>query len=400
MPKYISLKKGGWSLALWSVIPAAFIGPGTVATCASAGSGFGLTLLWALLFSALATFALQEAAARITIASGKNLGEVIALKYRGRWAGLLKTLLFGAVALGCSAYQAGNILGAVSGLALLTEGQQSIWVIALGTVAALLLWQGNMRAITGVLAAIVFLMGVVFAVVALRTGTAPSAVLTNAITPKFPAGSGLIIVGLIGTTVVPYNLFLASGLSRGQQVGEMRLGIGLAVLIGGIISAAILLSGTLISGDFSFPSLAGALSGKLGTWASSFFGIGLFAAGASSSVTAPLAAAITGQALFGGENGQWSPRSLRFRAVWASVLFIGLGFGLSGIKPVPAIIAAQAVNGLLLPAVAVFLLLAVNDRQLLPARYANGPLRNTALIAVTAIAAMLGAYNIWRAFGG
>ena len=43
-----------WNVLFWSVIAAAFIGPGTVTTAASAGTSFGYSLLWALAFSTLA----------------------------------------------------------------------------------------------------------------------------------------------------------------------------------------------------------------------------------------------------------------------------------------------------------------------------------------------------------
>ncbi len=400
MPKFIALKKGGLSLLLWSVIPAAFIGPGTVTTCAKAGAGFGLSLLWALLFSAFATLILQEAAARITVASGKNLGEIIALKYKGRNANWLKIMLFGAVAFGCAAYQAGNILGAVSGLMLLTDVPQAVLVLALGLVAIALLWLGSIRIIANVLAGVVFLMGVAFLVVAFQSKIAPAEVLMSAVSPSIPKNSELLLIGLVGTTVVPYNLFLASGLSKGQNVSEMRWGIGLAVLIGGIISMAILLTGTQVQGVFSFQNLAQALTNGLGLWAEALFGIGLFAAGASSSVTAPLAAAITGQAIFGENDEKWSVRSRQFRLVWGVVLFTGLAFGLSEVKPIPAIIAAQAINGVLLPVVAIFLLLAVNDRRLLPEKFVNKAGWNVVMGVVVLAAAGLGIYNLWRAFAG
>ncbi len=385
---------------LWSVIPAAFIGPGTVTTCAKAGAGFGLSLLWALLFSAFATLILQEAAARITVASGKNLGEIIALKYKGRNANWLKIMLFGAVAFGCAAYQAGNILGAVSGLMLLTDVPQAVLVLALGLVAIALLWLGSIRIIANVLAGVVFLMGVAFLVVAFQSKIAPAEVLVSAVSPSIPENSELLLIGLVGTTVVPYNLFLASGLSKGQNVSEMRWGIGLAVLIGGIISMAILLTGTQVQGVFSFQNLAQALTNGLGLWAEALFGIGLFAAGASSSVTAPLAAAITGQAIFGENDEKWSVRSRQFRLVWGVVLFTGLAFGLSEVKPIPAIIAAQAINGVLLPVVAIFLLLAVNDRRLLPEKFVNKAGWNVVMGVVVLAAAGLGIYNLWRAFAG
>ena len=383
---------------LWSIIPAAFIGPGTVITCSKAGAGFGLSLLWALTFSTFATLILQEAAARITVASGKSLGEIIALKYKSRNANWLKVMLFGAVAFGCAAYQAGNILGAVSGLKLLFDVPQAVLVTALGLVAVALLWLGSIRAIANILAGVVFLMGIAFLVVALQAKATPSEVLAGAITPTFPENSELILIGLIGTTVVPYNLFLASGLGKGQSVSEMRWGVGLAVLIGGIISMAILLTGTQVEGEFSFQTLSQALTSGLGPWAEVLFGIGLFAAGASSSVTAPLAAAITGQAIFGKNDEKWSPRSKQFRAVWAVVLFTGLAFGLSDVKPIPAIITAQAINGVLLPVVAVFLLLAVNDRRLLPEKFVNKPGWNVVMGIVVLVAALLGFYNLWRAW--
>ena len=66
--------KGSAGLLLWSIIPAAFIGPGTVTTCSKAGASFGLALVWALTFSIIATMVLQEAAARITIAPAKHWG--------------------------------------------------------------------------------------------------------------------------------------------------------------------------------------------------------------------------------------------------------------------------------------------------------------------------------------
>jgi len=62
---------------LWSAIAAAFIGPGTVTTAASAGAGYGAALLWAVAFSVIATFVLQEAAARITIATGQDLATIL-----------------------------------------------------------------------------------------------------------------------------------------------------------------------------------------------------------------------------------------------------------------------------------------------------------------------------------
>ncbi len=392
MPKTIDLRKGLSSVLLWSVISAAFIGPGTVTTAARAGAGFQASLLWALVFATAAAMIVQEAAARITLASGKGLGEIIALKYaeRGRH---LSVVLFIAVAFGCAAYQTGNILGAVAGLQLLVDVPAPLLATAVALPAALLLWSGRQAFIARVLGGVVFLMGFAFIYTAWSSKITPDALLQGALTPSVPEGSLILITGLIGTTIVPYNLFLASGIGQNQSVREMRTGLFLAVGIGGMISMAVLISATGVEGAFSYEAVGQALGTKLGSTGPALFGLGLFAAGATSSITAPLAAAITARSLLGTRAG-W--RNHHFHLVWMVVLCVGFIFGLLDVRPVPAIILAQAINGVLLPLVTGFLLLAVNDRRLLPANYTNKTWTNVLLFIVFAVVCMLGLQNIWK----
>lgn len=398
MPKAIHFQRGLLSVLFWSIISAAFIGPGTVATASSAGAAFQLDLLWALLFSIIATIVLQESAARITIASGKNLGEIIALKYATGRGRRLKILLFFAVAFGCAAYQAGNLLGALSGLALFTSMPMGWATLLLGVLCGSLLWFGNFRMIANALGVVVALMGLIFLYVAVQTDLEGSSLIAG-LQPAMPDGSALLVIGLIGTTIVPYNLFLASGISQHQSITEMRWGISLAILIGGVISVAIMIVGTSVSGSFSFEALAQALAIQLGSWSIAFFGLGLFAAGMSSSVTAPLAAAVTARSLFGAGEEAWSLRSRNFRLVWGAVLLTGMIFGLLRVQPIPAIILAQALNGILLPLVAVFLILAVNDRNLIPAKYVNSTFSNILMLIIVGVTCFLGFNNIWKALG-
>ena len=397
MANRLSFGMGARSVLFWLIISAAFIGPGTVTTASKAGATYGLSLLWALVFSTIATILLQEAAARITIASGKSLGEILAIKYREGNSRRLKVVVFAAILIGCLAYQAGNMLGAISGIALLTDFDTKWLTLALGLVVATLLWIGNIKVVANILGVIVALMGTAFLYVAFQGEATAIDFVTNAVLPQFPAGSSLLVIGLIGTTIVPYDLFLASGISKGQEIREMRWGIAIAVAIGGIISMAIMLVGMQVPGEFSFVSLANALGNQLGSWTVLLFGFGLFAAGMSSSVTSPLAASITAQSLFGAENPNWSTQSRNFRLVWGSIVLVGLLFGLSDTKPIPAIILAQAVNGVLLPVVTVFLLLAVNDRVLIPEKYGNSLLSNLLLLLIVGVTAFLGINNVFKA---
>ncbi len=382
-----------------SVIAAAFLGPGTVTTAAGAGASHGYQLLWALLFATCACLVLQEACARLTIASGYNLGEALRRRFRsGLGAVLMLWLVLGAVVLGCAAYQAGNILGGVEGASLATGLPRPLLTVASAALAGLLLWLGSTRIVVTVLGVLVAVMGGAFLLTGLLLRPPVGEVLSGLLVPSAPPGSGMLVLGLIGTTVVPYNLFLGSGIARGQKLGEARFGLAVAIVFGGLISMAVMLVGSAVVGEFSYPEVGSVLSSELGGWAAGLFAFGLFAAGFSSAVTAPLAAAITARSLFssGPEDAEWSDESWRYRSVWLGVLAAGAVFGLTGVRPVPAIIAAQALNGVLLPVVAVFLWLVMNDRRLL-GDSVNGKLANVLTALVVTVAVALGARGVWRA---
>lgn len=392
MPKSLSLRAGLGSVLFWSVISAAFIGPGSVTTCAIAGQQYGLTLLWVLTFATLGTVWLQEAAARITIATGKDLGQVITQTYTGKRGQLVPWALFIAIFLGCAAYQAGNILGAVSGLALLTGLPVPTLTVGIGLVCIALLWIGSTQSLANFLGLIVFAMGGAFVYVAFGTPVTPVELTKALVTPAFPSGSLLLINGLIGTTIVPYNLFFGSSIVPGQSLSEMRLGIWVAVILGGIISVVLLLAGLLIPNDFSYTHMAQVLTDQLGSWAGSLFAFGLFAAGFASSLTAPLAASVTANSLLGVPKN-----SPTYRGIWIAVMATGLTFGLLNVTPIPVIVAVQAINGILLPFVTIFLFRAVNNRALLGDTYRNSLSQNLAMGTVVIVTAILGLWNVWLA---
>jgi manganese transport protein len=398
MSRLIALRSRLLSVLFWSVIAAAFIGPGTVTTAAAAGALFKLDLLWAIVFSTVACLLLQEAAARITIVSGYSLGGALAFRFGGRRTSHPLTLAVAvSIVFGCAAYQTGNILGAVAGLSLLWPLDPRIFTLAVSGVCGLLLWMGTYRSIANFLGLIVALMGAAFLAVALTLDFSSTDLLAASVQLTMPSGGNLLLIGLIGTTIVPYNLFLGSGISQGQPLGEMRFGITVAVLIGGGISAAILLVGTLVEGPFQYEALVAQLTGRLGIWAGYLFGVGLFAAGFTSCVTAPLASAVTVQSLF--QKVSDKPKTIywRYRFAWIAVLLTGFLFGMAGYRPVPVIILAQGINGLLLPFIVVLLLLMVNDPVLMPAKHLNSKLNNLLMLFITGLTIFLGLTNVVKA---
>ena len=75
------------------LVTAAFIGPGTITTASLAGANFGFSLLWVLVFSVVATFILQEMAARLGLITGKGLAESLRENIPTKWARWLAAVL-------------------------------------------------------------------------------------------------------------------------------------------------------------------------------------------------------------------------------------------------------------------------------------------------------------------
>lgn len=354
----MSIKNNLSAVLFWSVISAAFIGPGTVTTAASAGSGFGVDLIWVLVLSTIACIFLQVNVTSITIRSEKTLGELLLEKFR-KFPFIPRALGL-SIVFGCVAYQAGNLMGATLGVGLILNIKPA-WILLLIVLSAsIMLWFGSIRIVVRVLGTVVAIMGIVFVVIAFSVKVSFNDIFVSSFLPSVPVGSEIIVIALIGTTIVPYNLFLGSGLSKGKKLSESTTGLILAISLGGLISIGILIVGTLVSQPFNFDKLSVELTGKLGVWANLLLGIGLFSAGFTSSMTAPIAAVFTIQSVFPKDEKLKSNKSNIYKAIWVIVMGSGLIFGLLDVKPVPAIILAQAINGIILPFVAGFILFLIS----------------------------------------
>lgn len=330
-----------------------------------------------------------------------NLGEAMRQEYgHSRIGKFTIYLALVAVITGCAAYEAGNVLGAVAGIKLISTGIPLPLIVAvIGLIAALVLWKGTIRQIAAILGVIVAFMGICFLISAFMIPHDFSEILSDGLMPSFQPGSELLVLGLIGTTVVPYSIFLGSGLKHDQSPSEMRVSMMIAIGLGGLISIAILLTGTAVIGEFSYESLAETLDNQLGNGASLLLAVGLFGAGLSSALTAALAAAVTAKSLLSGdsEDSDWAVDGKFFRGVWIGVLATGLLFGLIQIQPVPIIILAQALNGVILPIIAVILFLMMNSEKVLPDGYRNGNLYNVTMSIVVYLTILIGVTNFFRA---
>ncbi|NJN42275.1 MAG: hypothetical protein HC811_08700 [Flammeovirgaceae bacterium] len=79
-----------------------------------------------------------------------------------------------------------------------------------------------------------------------------------------------------------------------------------------------------------------------------------------------------------------------------AVLAIGLAMGLSGVKPIPVILTVQALNGFILPLITFYLILLVNDPNIVPHKHRHSAYYNLVLIVLLGVMLLLGLNNIDR----
>ena len=393
-----------FSIGPAALVAAAFIGPGTVTTCTLAGAGFGYALIWALVFSVVACMLLQEMAARLGVVTQQGLGEVLKTQFKNP---LLKAVVFALVAvaifIGNGAYEGGNIAGAALGLDALLPSINFPWPWLIVAVAFVVLVQGSYQVLEKALIILVVLMSLAFITTFIMTKPDIGA-LFSGLSPQVPEGAWLTVIALVGTTVVPYNLFLHASAVKNKwhhaaDLPQVRKDTVISIGVGGLISLAII--STAAAAFFgqqiqinSAADMSVQLEPLLGSWASICMGVGLFAAGISSAITAPLAAAYAIAGMLGLPS---DGKDLRFKLIWAVVLFSGLLLSLSGYKPITIIWFAQIANGILLPLLALFLLYVMNQSKLL-GQYKNTWVHNVLGFLVILVTVFLGAKSLYFAF--
>ena len=360
------------------LIAAAFIGPGTVTLCSLAGAKFGMSLLWTIIIAILIAIILQSMAIKVSILAKKNLTQAIKEELKNP---IVKNLVLGliliAILFGNTAYEAGNISGTILGIeTLLGEFKFNLgyvsfnfYSLAIGIIAASLLWTGKYKIIQGFLIGLVIIMSISFLATVFFTKPSIRDIISGLLSFEMPKGSLLTIVGLIGTTIVPYNLFLHSELAKNKWLKSNELKYALndlyvSIGLGGIISLCIIISASGIENIniLGVGDLALGLEPLFGKFAKYFLAIGLFSAGITSTITAPMAASYVVCACFG-----WTPnlKSAHFRITWIFIILSGVLISALGLQLISVIEFAQIANGILLPIIVIILLWMMNKSSIL-----------------------------------
>ncbi|MBB1365436.1 Nramp family divalent metal transporter [Pseudoalteromonas sp. SR44-5] len=388
------------------LVTAAFIGPGTITTASVAGANFGFALIWTLLFSVIATILLQSMAARLGVATGQDLAQALRAHIETPlFKSLAIFLVISAIGVGSAAYEAGNLSGASMGLIeIFPQVNAQLWTPLIAFLSAVLLYSGKHKVVENALILLVILMSLVFISTLVMAAPSLSDVLAGFI-PSIPEGSVTTVLALVGTTIVPYNLFLHSGVlaarhdsesDKQKVIKETNIDTGVSITLGGVITLAILSTASVAfygtdAGQISAANMAVQLEPLLGDAAHYFFAIGLFAAGLTSAITAPLAGAYAVCGMLG-----WSNKmdNTRFKSVAIVILLFGAAVASLGLDPVAVIIFAQAANGLLLPIVTTYLVWLVNQKTVM-GKYTNSMLVNLLTLPVLVLIFGLSGYKLF-----
>ena len=358
-----------------ALIAAAFIGPGTVTLCTIAGASFGYSLIWAIILSIFSTIVLQEMSLRIGLITKMNLAEVIRINIKSKFINrLFLVLIICSILIGNAAYEAGNITGASLGISAILNSESINYIpIFIGLIAFIILYQGNYKILERFLVLLVLIMSISFFITAIMTKPNIESLLNGILSPELNSNNIMVVLGLVGTTVVPYNLFLHSSLVSEKWGSSNKLKVArfesfFSILIGGLISLSIIITAASVNNKDvnGVIDLAKGLEPLYGKFAIYFLGIGLFASGITSSITAPLAAAYVAKSCFDWDD---SLKSQKFRAIWIIILFIGVIVSMVELNPIEIIKFAQFSNSLLLPIIAIILLWLINNKSIISQRY-------------------------------
>ena len=386
-----------------AMVAAAFIGPGTLTTATVAGASSGMTLAWSLIFALIATVVLQELAMRSSLVTQQDLA-ALARKFGGplwgRW--LLAPLIVLAIGVGNTAYQSGNLTGAAIGLTTFLPDRFASIILFLSAISSALIFSNRYRWLERSLVALVVLMAILFLGLAVALLPSLLALPPERLTPRFNHSDNLLVLAMIGTTIVPYNLFLHATAARRRwentplhaALREARWESFIAITIGAVITLAIMSVATVLLETPSDLSPLNALiyqvEQRLPGVGGALVATGLFAAGCSSALAAPIAA---GWAVCGALGLSTDETRPAFKFVALMVLAIGAGLALLASRPQALIVTAQAANAMLLPIVAIILLLIANSK-LVPDPWKNSKLLNLLASAIIALVIALASVKL------
>lgn len=368
-----------WYLGPAFLVSVGYMDPGNWATSLEAGSRYGYSLLFVVTLSSLMALFLQGLAAKLGVATGKDLAQH--LRESRLWP-----LLFAVAFLAMLATDLAEFMGVAVALNLLfgLPLLLAAWLTVLDVLLFLYLERFGLRVVEAAVAALVGVTGLAYVVELFLAKPDGMSLLRHAFLPDgalLERDALYLALGILGATVMPHNLFLHSAQVK-TRLGEARKRVyrfllwdtALALLGAWLVNGAILVMAAavfhregLVITDFA--EAYRTLNPLLGPLAALAFGVALLASGLSSTVTGTLAAQVVVEGFLRLQVERGRLRLLvRLLALLPAAVALSLG-----LPAMALIVLSQVVLSLTLP-VALFPLARLTQDPARMGELQNGPL--------------------------
>jgi manganese transport protein len=390
------------------LVAVGYMDPGNWATDLAGGARYGYTLLSVIMISNLMAILLQALAARLGIASGRDLAQAC----RDSFSRPVVLILWILCEIAIAACDLAEVIGAAIALNLLFH-LPLLWGVcltALDVLIVLFLQHKGFRYVEALVVALILLIAGSFAVelwlarpdlAAVAVGFIPrTEILRN---PDML----YIAIGILGATVMPHNLYLHSSIVQTRKYGDSHANKSEAIRFASIDSAvalmfALFINGAILvmaaavfhgSGNENVADINDAyvlLAPLLGTtMASVLFAVALLCSGQNATLTGTLAGQIVMEGFINLRLRPWMRRLVtRLIAIIPAIIVVYI-YGERGAGPL--LILSQVILSLQLP-FAVFPLVMFTSDPHKMGRFAN-PLW-VKLLAWT-VAVIIGALNVY-----
>jgi Mn2+/Fe2+ NRAMP family transporter len=391
--------------SLWKTIGLFFIlmGPGIITsnvdndaggitTYSLAGAQYGLKLVWSLIPIMISLIVVQDMCSRMGVVTGKGLSDLIREKFGAKITFYLMIGMF--------ITNMGNVISEFAGVAAGMEifGVDKFLAVPL---SAFLVWwmvvKGSYRVVEKVfLVACVFYLSYIITGIIVKPNW--TGVIDHFIHPQisFNPTEMTMVIGLVGTTIAPWMQFYlqASIVEKGIKIEEYKYA-RFDVIMGSVAVHVVAFFIILVCAETLFKSgvhvetakdAALSLAPLAGKYCTYLFAFGLVNASLFAASILPLSTTYLICEGLGWEIGidKKLTEAPQFYGFYSLMIFLGAGIILyPGLPLLQIMYFSQVVNGMVLPAVLIFMLLLINDKKLMMG-YRNGPIFN--IIAwVTAI---------------
>jgi NRAMP (natural resistance-associated macrophage protein)-like metal ion transporter len=367
---------------------------GGISVYTQSGAQYGYALLWSLIPMTIALYVTEEMCARMGVVTGKGLSDLIREEFGFRPTFFVMVTGF--------FVDLANVVAEFAGVAAAMQIFGVSKYIAV-PIAAILVWvlvlRGTYRQVEVIfLAACVLYLSYVFSAFLAKPDWLEAA--RHTVIPSLHANAGylLMLTGLVGTTIAPWQFFYLQAGFVEKKVSVRQYPQARADVLIGSVSCMVIVffiivctAATLYASGLrniaDAAEAAKALIPLAGKWAGTLFAFGLLNASLFAASILPLSTAhviCEGLGFEAGIDNKFNEAPIFY---WLYTVLIAAGAGIVLLPNAPLwkiLIFSQVGNGIWLPVVVIFILLLVNRRDLM-GEYVNTTTFN--IVAwVTAIA--------------